>query len=584
VSDTASRVVRVSGALVQAEPLAAGLNELVLVGQRQLLGEVVRLDGLRATIQVYEDTSGLATGEPVAATGTPLTAQLGPGLLGSILDGVGRPLLKLASASGDFIAPGTSAATLDPLVRWHFSPALQPGDHVEGGDQLGSVRENDLEHLIMVPPGITGTIEWIGSGLFTIQEPVARLTGGEPLFLAQRWPLRLPRPVAQRLPGERPLVTGQRVFDLLFPVAEGGTCIVPGGFGTGKTVIEQSLAKFAAADLVVFVGCGERGNEITELLHDFPQLVDPRSGRSLMERSVLVVNTSNMPVVAREASIYLGMTIAEYYRDMGRRVALMIDSISRWAEALRELGSRLQEMPGEEGYPTYLSSRLGQFLERAGRTRISGRPEREGSVTAIAAVSPPGGDFSEPVTQAALGVAGALWALDPTLAQRRHFPAVEWRTSFSLYVSAVRSWLAATVGPDWTAARGQLVELLEREAELHDIAALVGPEALEDRDRLLLAVAAAVREYVLRQNVFDPNDAMSSLEKTLALARTALAIHASAAEALRAGIPLSRIELDPAFRALAALRSAPPAQLGERASAALAAARAVGVQGREGGA
>ncbi|HWP02287.1 MAG TPA: V-type ATP synthase subunit A, partial [Gemmatimonadaceae bacterium] len=453
--------------------------------------------------------------------------------------------------------------------------SLEPGTPVEGGDVLGTVRESGLEHRIMVPPGLAGVLDWVGSGTFTVVEPVARLTDGRPLFLAQRWPLRLPRPVAQRLPVERPLLTGQRVFDLLFPVAEGGTCVVPGGFGTGKTVIEQSLAKFADADVVVFVGCGERGNEMTELLHEFPRLVDPRTGRPVMERSVLVVNTSNMPVVAREASIYLGMTIAEYYRDMGQRVALMIDSTSRWAEALRELGSRLQELPGEEGYPTYLSGRLGQFLERAGRVRACGAPERQGSVTVIAAVSPPGGDFSEPVTQAALRVAGALWALDPSLAQRRHFPAVDWRASYTLYADAVRDWMASAGGSDWFEVRAALFQTLEREAELRDIAALVGPESLDDRDRLTLTVAAAIREHVLRQNVFEPNDAMSPLGKTLALGRAALTTRSTANQALDAGMALADIDLDAAFRASAALQSAPASQVEELAAAAMAAARAV---------
>jgi V/A-type H+-transporting ATPase subunit A len=578
--DDTPTVIRVSGALVEAEPLSASLNELVFVGRSRLWGEVVRQNGLRATVQVYEDTNGLASGEPVVATGTPLLAELGPGLLGRILDGVGRPLVEVAKTSGTFIAPGCTAPTLNPRARWHFSPSLQPGTPVEGGDVLGTVRENGLEHRIMVPPGLAGILDWVGSGAFTVAEPVARLTDGRPLFLAQRWPLRLPRPVAQRLPTERPLLTGQRVFDLLFPVAEGGTCVVPGGFGTGKTVIEQSLAKFADADVVVFVGCGERGNEMTELLHEFPRLVDPRTGRPVMERSVLVVNTSNMPVVAREASIYLGMTIAEYYRDMGQRVALMIDSTSRWAEALRELGSRLQELPGEEGYPTYLSGRLGQFLERAGRARTCGRPERQGSVTVIAAVSPPGGDFSEPVTQAALRVAGALWALDPSLAQRRHFPAVDWRASYTLYADAVRDWMASAGSSDWFEVRAALFQTLEREAELRDIAALVGPESLDDRDRLTLAVAAAIREHVLRQNVFDPNDAMSPLGKTLALARAALAMRSTASQALDAGMALADIELDAAFRALAALQSSPASQVDELAAAAMAAARAVTGQPR----
>jgi V/A-type H+-transporting ATPase subunit A len=573
--DGGARIVRVAGALVEARPMrAASLYELAHVGERHLMAEVIRVTGDLGTLQVYEETTGLAVGEPVALAGGTLAAELGPGLLGSVLDGVGRPLPRVAEATGDTIAPGAAAPTLDPAQRWRFEPSVAAGAVVQGGDVIGTVEERPgFAHRVLVPPGVRGTVARIAAGEYGAWDPVGALDDGTPLTLAQRWPVRIPRPSARRLDAGRPFITGQRVFDFLFPVAEGGSAAVPGGFGTGKTIIEQSLAKFAEADVVVYVGCGERGNEMTEVLTEFPALVDPRTGRSIMDRAVLVVNTSNMPVAAREASIYLGVTIAEYYRDMGYRVAMMVDSASRWAEALREIGARLQEMPGEEGYPTYLAARLGRFFERAGRVTALGAPAREGAVTIIGAISPPGGDFSEPVTQAALRVVGALWALDPSLAHQRHYPAVDWETSYSLYAEHAGAWLAERAGADWLELRRDLMALLQRERELREIAGLVGPEALEEGDRLTMEVAATAREVFLRQNAYHPHDGTSPLEKTHALAAACLALHRAGLAAVSRGA--SRLSLDRARRALVALRDAPASEVAARAAEAMTVAREV---------
>lgn len=568
-----ARIVRISGSLAEIAPLSdAALYELVRVGARGLLGEVVRMAGDLATVQVYEDTTGLQVGEPVVATGRPLTIHLGPGLLGSVLDGVGRPLGRVAEAVGDFFEPGVTATTLDVARRWAFAPVVQPGDRVASGDVLGTVEERPGSvHRVLVPAGIAGTLAEITAGEFTVTETVARLEEGATLELGHHWAVREPRPAARRLPSREPFITGQRVFDLLFPVAEGGSVAVPGGFGTGKTVIEQSLAKYGSADVVIYIGCGERGNEMAEVLDEFPRLVDPTSGRSIMDRTVLIANTSNMPVAAREASVYVGITIAEFYRDMGYRVAVLADSLSRWAEALREIGARLQEMPGEEGYPTYLGNRLGKFYERAGRVEAQGRPPRTGAVTLISAISPPGGDFSEPVTQASLRVAGALWALDPALAHQRQFPAVDWETSYSLHADALAPWFARAAGSDWPEIRRATIELMQRERELRDIAGLVGPEALQDRDRLLLDAARVVRDTVLGQSAYDPNDAYSPLEKTYRLAALAHALYQAGLRALDAGTPIERIDLGPARRALASARRAGPAEFAATAAAAAAA-------------
>jgi V/A-type H+-transporting ATPase subunit A len=572
---SAPRLIRLSGALAEAQPMPeAALYELARVGERHLLGEVIRIQGDLATLQVYEETNGLKIGEPVEPTGGALTVELGPGLLGAILDGTGRPLERLAEVTGDFIGPGTDAATLDRAVRWGFTPAVRVGDTVGGGDVIGTVQERPgFTHAIMMPPGAAGVVLAIGEGEFTIEDEIGRLDHGAPLKLGQTWPVRRPRPVAARLPDDRPFVTGQRVFDFLFPVAEGGAVVVPGGFGTGKTVIEQSLAKYAEADIVVYIGCGERGNEMAELLHEFPQLADRRTGRSIMDRTIMVVNTSNMPVAAREASVYLGITIAEYYRDMGYRVALLADSLSRWAEALREISARLAEMPGEEGYPTYLSTRLGQFFERAGRVRPAGRPDREGALTVVAAISPPGGDLSEPVTQATLRVAGALWALDPSLAQQRQFHAVDWSMSYSLQVERVAPWFARESGAEWVDLRRQTLELLQRGRELKDIAGLVGPDALQDTDRLTLESARNIQELLLGQSAYDPNDALSTVEKTFRLASMVIAAHRHGLEALDGGARFDQLDIGTVRRALAAFRAAPAdrveARLGEAQQAVM---------------
>ena len=568
-----ARLVRISGALAEAEPLAdAALYELVRVGERGLLGEVVRISGDRGTVQIFEETTGLRVGERLAATGNALTVELGPGLLGSVLDGIGRPLQRVADATGDFIAPGTSAPTLDAGRRWAFTPVIASGAPVRGGDVLGTVTERPgFVHRVMVPPRVTGQVAAIAAGEYTVWQPFGRLEDGTGLTLAQSWPVRQPRPVASHLALHQPLVTGQRVFDLLFPVADGGSVAVPGGFGTGKTVIEQSLAKYAAADIIVYVGCGERGNEMAEVLEEFPRLVDQRTGRSVMDRTVLLVNTSNMPVAAREASVYVGVTIAEYYRDMGYRVALMADSLSRWAEALREIGARLQEMPGEEGYPTYLGNRLGKFYERAGHVRACGAPERDGALTVISAISPPGGDFSEPVTQASLRVVGALWALDPELAHQRQFPAVDWETSYSLYADATAPWFSERAGGDWLQLRRAMLELLQRDRELREIATLVGSEALQDGDRLLLEVARVVRDTVLGQSAYDPNDALSSIEKTWLLATLCRELLAAGQRALDGGTAFDQLDLAVPRRLLADLRRAADSELAAGAAAVRAA-------------
>jgi V/A-type H+-transporting ATPase subunit A len=562
------RIVRVSGALVEARPLPrAALYELVRVGHRGLLGEVVRVDADVATVQVYEDTDGLALGEPIEPTGGPLMVELGPGLLGSVLDGLGRPLARL---SGDFLAPGATAATLDATARWEFVPAVEVGARVEGGDVLGRV---GVER-ILVPPGVSGTVATIEGGRYTVREPVGALADGTPLMLGHRWPLRTPRPVGARLAGDRPLVTGQRIFDFLFPVAEGGAVAVPGGFGTGKTVIEQSLARHAEADVVVYVGCGERGNEMADLLAELPALEDGRTGRPLSERTVLVVNTSNMPVAAREASVYLGFTLAEYFRDQGLRVAILADSLSRWAEAMRELGSRLRELPGEEGYPTGLANRLGALYERAGRATCLGGPERTGSVTFVSALSPPGGDLSEPVTQASLRVVGALWALDARLAHQRQFPAVDWEVSYTAWAERVAPWFEEHGGRGWAELRQETLVLLQRERELREVAELVGQEALEDADRLVLEIARVVREVVIGQNAFDPADAASPPDKTWLLAHLTIGLLRSGQRALAAGVAWEALDLGGARRALLAVRDAAASDRAEattRAEAALAA-------------
>jgi V/A-type H+-transporting ATPase subunit A len=560
------RITRVVGALAEASGLLGiGLNELVRIGDRRLLGEVLRVSGDTAMLQVFEDTTGVRVGEAVEREGRPLAIELGPGLLGSVIDGIGRPLSRLAEAAGLFIQPGAAAHTIDRALRFDFTAACAVGGRVEPGDVLGTVAERGGFVLkVLTPPGRSGVVRETRQGEVTVADAIVTLDSGEPITLLQRWPVRRPRPVVSRVEAVRPFLTGQRVLDFLFPVAEGATVAMPGGFGTGKTVLEQTLAKYGDADVVVYVGCGERGNEMADVLHDFASIVDAR-GRPLMDRTVLVVNTSNMPVAARESSVYVGLTIAEYFRDMGYRVAVMADSLSRWAEALREVGSRLQEMPGEEGYPTSLASRTAKLHERAGRMRCLGRPEREGSVTLISAVSPPGGDFSEPVTQACLYVVGALWALDPSLAHQRQFPAVDWETSYSLYADAMARAFDTTVDRRWSATRARALDLLQRDSELREVATVVGPEALEDTDRLLLAIAAALREFVLGQSAFDPNDSFSAPGKTFALAEGALRAFDAGSDVLARGGTFADLRFDAVRRALAGLRDAPAS---DRATAA----------------
>lgn len=563
---TKARITRIAGAIAEAQPLGdAALYELVEVGERGLLGEVIRIRGDVATIQVFEETSGLALEEPVRRTGSSLMTQLGPGLLGSILDGVGRPLQGLADQSGNFLAAGMTMATLDPEARWSFSPTVKPGTVVRGGDVLGTIEERPgMTHRVLVPPGIEGRLEDIRAGELTVSESIGALEDGTALYLSHTWPIRERRPLARRLPGDRPFITGQRVFDLLFPVVEGGAVAVPGGFGTGKTVIEQSLAKYAKADVMVYIGCGERGNEMAEVLHDFSRLTDPITGRPIMDRTILIVNTSNMPVAARDASVYLGMTIAEYYRDMGYHVAILADSLSRWAEALREIAARLQEMPGEEGYPTYLANRMSRLYERAGRVDNQGEPSRTGAVTFITAISPPGGDFAEPVTQAALRVVGALWALDPRLAHQRQFPAVDWDTSYSLYAETTTEWFAERGGEDWPELRTETIRLLQRDRELREIAGLVGVEALEDNDRLILEGARIAREFLIGQNAFHPHDAFSSVFKTYHLARLLWALMNSGTTALKEGVTFDKLDLAGVRVAFGAVKTASPDTLEQR--------------------
>jgi V/A-type H+-transporting ATPase subunit A len=537
----------------------ARMYEVVRVGEAGLMGEIIRLDGETAYIQTYEDTGGLGIGEPVAGTGESLLITLGPGLLGSVYDGIQRPLKVLEELGGAFIARGLGADALPAERRWSFQPAVKPGEPIEAGDVLGEVRENGgFIHRILVPPGRSGTIREVFAGERTVHEPVVILEDGTSLPLAQKWPAKVPRPFRAKESSGEPFVTGQRVLDCLFPIALGGTACLPGGFGTGKTVLEQSLAKFSAADVIVYVGCGERGNEMTDVLTEFPELTDPRSGGPLMNRTVLVVNTSNMPVAAREASIYVGVTIAEYFRDMGYSAALMVDSSSRWAEALREISSRLEEMPGEEGYPTYLASRLASFYERAGKAECLGRGLR-GSVTIIGAVSPPGGDYSEPVTQATMRFTGALWALDSSLAHRRHYPAINWHRSFTLYFEALGPWYRENLGPSWEKLRDRLLELLSKEAELQEVVQLVGPDALQAGDRFLLEMSRMLRDGFLQQNAMAEVDASCSLAKQQNMLESALDFYDRGVQALGRGVPLEKILALPEREELARMKDIPEA-------------------------
>ena len=551
-------LTRIAGPVVVAQGLArTAMYDVVRVGHARLVGEVIRIQDAHATIQVYEDTSGLCVGEPVEPTHAPLQIELGPGLLGGVFDGIQRPLAELARLQGAFMQRGAAVLSLGRTRRWKFFPQAKVGDAVSAGDVLGTVQETaSMLHKILVPVGVRGNVETIRAGEFNVEDVVAEIRDADAekilVPLMQRWAVRERRPIQRKLDPDTPLITGQRVMDSFFPIARGGTAIIPGGFGTGKTVIEQTLAKWAEADVVIYVGCGERGNEMTDVLEEFPKLLDPHTGAPLMERTVLIANTSNMPVAAREASIYTGITIAEYYRDMGYNVALMADSTSRWGEALREVSGRLEEMPGEEGYPAYLATRLADFYERAGRVQVLGSETREGSVTAIGAVSPPGADFSEPMTQNSLRVAGVFWALDYDLSRRRHFPAINWIRSYSLF--DVRAWFGEHIAPDWSEQTRRALALLQREAELQEIAQLVGVEALPETEKGLLHVARILREDFLQQHAYDAVDAFCSPEKQYLMLRAILSFDKLLNQAIQRGIPLGKAMALPEIQQLARMK------------------------------
>lgn len=543
---TEGTIIKVAGPLVIAEGMRdADMFDVVRVSDKNLIGEIIEMHGDRASVQVYEETAGLGPGEKVVSTGKPLSVELGPGLIGSIFDGIQRPLAEIMKVSGTNLQRGVDVPSLDRAKKWHFTPSLKVGDTVTGGDTVGAVQETAIvSHKIMVPHKISGKIAEISEGDFTVEETVYKIETGngvKELTLMQSWPVRVGRPYKRKLSPDIPLVTGQRVIDTLFPIAKGGVAAVPGPFGSGKTVVQHQLAKWAAADIIVYIGCGERGNEMTDVLNEFPELRDPRTGSSLMERTVLIANTSDMPVAAREASIYTGITIAEYFRDMGYTVALMADSTSRWAEALREMSGRLEEMPGEEGYPAYLGSRLAQFYERAGRVITSGSGETEGALSVIGAVSPPGGDISEPVSQATLRIVKVFWGLDSSLAYKRHFPAINWLTSYSLYADSLSDWFNENVKPDWYSLRGRLMAVLQEEAELEEIVKLVGMDALSAPDRLKLETARSIREDYLHQNAFDDTDTYTSLIKQYYMMRLITAFYDKSSEALKKGASIEKI-------------------------------------------
>ena len=533
-------VTKVAGPLVIADGMRdANLFDVVRVSSQRLIGEIIEMHGDRASIQVYEETSGLGPGETVESTGAPLSVELGPGLIGSIYDGIQRPLNEIMNVAGTNLTRGIDVASLDHRKKWHFTPTAKVGDKVSAGDVLGTVNEtNAVLHKIMVPNKIEGTVESIKEGDFTIDEVVAVLkndNGSVEVKMATKWPVRVGRPYKKKLSPDVLLTTGQRPIDTLFPLAKGGVAAVPGPFGSGKTVVQHQLAKWAAADIIVYIGCGERGNEMTDVLNEFPELKDPRTGNSLMERTVLIANTSDMPVAAREASIYTGITIAEYFRDMGYTVALMADSTSRWAEALREMSGRLEEMPGEEGYPAYLGSRLAQFYERAGRVIVNGKDNTEGALSVIGAVSPPGGDISEPVSQATLRIVKVFWGLDANLAYKRHFPAINWLTSYSLYTDQLAAWFSENAAPDFMELRGRLLSLLQDESELQEIVNLVGMDALSAPDRLKLETSRSIREDYLHQNAFDSVDTYTSLKKQVLMMRAIMSFYDKALDALDKG-------------------------------------------------
>lgn len=544
---TEGKIIKISGPLVIAEGMReANMFDVVRVGRDRLIGEIIEMHGDRASIQVYEETAGLGRGDIVVSTDAPLSVELGPGLIRNIYDGIQRPLEKMRQVAGANITKGIDLPALDHDEKWDFVATAKMGDEVAAGDIIGYVDETDvIRHKIMVPPGISGKIAYLLSGKYNVTEKIGIIDSPDgtrhELTLMQKWPVRRARPYKEKLPPNVPMITGQRIIDLLFPIAMGGTACVPGPFGSGKTVVQHQLAKWSNVDLVVYIGCGERGNEMTDVLREFPEIIDPRTGKSLMERTVLIANTSDMPVAAREASIYTGITIAEYFRDMGLSVAVIADSTSRWAEALREMSGRLEEMPGDEGYPAYLTSRLAQFYERAGSVVCLGSDGREGALTAIGAVSPPGGDISEPVSQATLRIVKVFWGLDSSLAYRRHFPAINWLNSYSLYKDRLDPWYTENVNKSWTALSVEVSRLLQSESELDEIVKLVGVDALSPEDRLTLEVARSIREDFLQQNAFDETDSYASLDKQFALVELLFYFRDRAAEAIKRGCSIDKL-------------------------------------------
>ena len=575
-NESSGTVWRVAGPVVVATGLRdARLYNVVFVGEERLPGEVIRLDGERVTIQVYEETSGIRVGEPVEDTGAPLQVELGPGLLGGIYDGTQRPLPGIAAKDGDpfgspTIGRGISLPAIDREREWDFAPNVAAGDTVVPGDVLGTVEETTaLTHKVLVPPGVSGTVTEVKAGPARVEDPVA-FVDGTPVAMLRRWAVREARPAARKLDPDVPLVTGQRIVDTLFPVARGGSATIPGGFGTGKTVLEQSLAKYSEADVVVYVGCGERGNELTEVLEEFPELTDPKTGAPLMQRTVLIANTSNMPVAAREASIYTGITLAEFFRDQGYDVAIMADSTSRWGEALREVSGRLEEMPAEEGYPAYLATRIAEFYERAGSVVCLGSDEREGSVTVVGAVSPPGGDFSEPITQYSLRLAGTFWALDTSLARSRHFPAINWGTSYTLY--ELDEWFER-LQPGWSEGRAWARDLLQQERTLQEIVQLLGADALAPPQRVILATGRLLREDFLQQSAFDEVDAFCSLPKQFHMLRVIRAAHGGIGAAAERGVAVEAASAVPAVVEIGRMKYWPDEEVEERAEALISRVR-----------
>ena len=560
---TTGKISKIAGPLVVATGMReANMFDVVRVSNSKLIGEIIEMHGDRASIQVYEETSGLGTGEPVESTGEPLSVELGPGLIEGIFDGIQRPLEKIRELVGNSLVRGVEVPALDREKKWHFVPKVKAGDKVVGGDILGTVQETEIvEHRIMVKPGVVGTVKSIAEGDYTVTEQIGSIetANGEelPVTLMQKWPVRRGRPFEKKLAQNVPLVTGQRVVDTLFPIAKGGVAAIPGPFGSGKTVTQHQLAKWAEADIVVYIGCGERGNEMTDVLNEFPELIDPHTGKSLMERTVLIANTSDMPVAAREASIYTGITIAEYFRDMGYSVALMADSTSRWAEALREMSGRLEEMPGEEGYPAYLGSRLAQFYERAGRVVSLGSDGREGALSVIGAVSPPGGDISEPVSQATLRIVKVFWGLDSALAYKRHFPAINWLTSYSLYADSLGSWFNDNVSEEWTSLRARLMALLSDEASLDEIVKLVGMDALSPTDRLKMETARSIREDFLHQLAFHEVDTYSSLRKQYLMMKLVLRFYDDSLDALKKGADIEKLVSIPSRESIGRFKYVP---------------------------